>query len=177
MRLLALIAASVAGLILLLWPKRGMAMDEKRTPLDAIFEKYGARYGVDALLLKAIATVESSLNPAAVRWNPPHDISVGLMQILYLPIVPGDTNSAPKNWFNVDGWADATFEKLKDADFNVRIGAQIIAWNIKTFGFKRGIAVYNAWSARHAGVDGPFPNQPYVEKVLRVYARLREKAA
>lgn len=137
--------------------------------LDQIFQKYGLRYGVDPLLLKAIAMQESSLNPEAVRNNPPHDISVGLMQVLCIP----GANGICMNRFNVEGWDGTTFDMLKDPDKNVQIAAQILAWNLEKFGSPRGIAVYNNWSARTAPVDGPFPNQHYVDRVTSFYADLQ----
>lgn len=145
--------------------------------LQEIFKKWGDVYGVDPLLLEAHAMAESNLNPTAVRWNPPSDISVGLMQILYIPGDLNDRNSPPKNRLNVDGWRDATFDKLKDPDFNVMIAAQIMRYNINTYGMPRAIAVYNNYSQRMAGRNGPFTNQSYVDKVSRNYAQLQEKAA
>lgn len=142
----------------------GVSKQEEQA-MDEIFQKYGVKYGVDPILLKAIATVESSLNPQAVN---PADPSVGLMQILCLP----DGKGGCRNRFNIDGWEDATFERLKDADFNVMLGAQILAWNLKTYGYPRGIAVYNAWDQRHAPVNGPFKNQSYVDKVIGAYRKL-----
>jgi soluble lytic murein transglycosylase-like protein len=134
-------------------------------PLDEIFQKWGNRYGVDPILLKAIATVESSLDPSAEN---PSDPSVGLMQILCKP----DADGKCSNTLNVDGWNDATWERLHDPDFNVMIGAQILAWNLRTYGYPRGIAVYNAWSARNDPPEGPFRNQQYVDRVKAAYVAL-----
>jgi len=131
--------------------------------LDLIFLKYGTMYNLDPALLRAVAMVESSMNPNAKRINPPRDVSVGLMQILCLP----DGKGGCTNKFNIDGWEGITFNKLFDADLNVKLGAQILAWNIKTFGYKRGIAVYNSWSARNDPPNGPFMNQGYVDKVFK----------
>lgn len=141
--------------------------------LDYLFEKYGQLNSVDPLLLKAVATAESNLNPKAVRNNPPHDVSVGLMQILYLPSIPGDLSSPPSNRFNVNGWKDATFERLQDPDFNIMIAAQILSYNLRIYGYPRGVAVYNSYSARNDPAQGPFRNQTYVNRVLREYALLR----
>src|SRR5579859_7824797 len=171
MRLAALIAGTI-GAALLLWT-RSVQAGEKEMSLREIFDKWGNQYGVDPLLLEAFATVESGLDANAVRWNPPKDISVGLMQVLYIPSNINVPNSPPTNRFNVDGWSEATFDKLKDPEFNVRIASQIVAWNVKTFGMPRAIAVYNNYSQRFAGVNGPFTNQSYVDKVLRNYARLQ----
>lgn len=137
--------------------------------LDELFVGYAAQNGLDPLLLKAIASVESAMNPNAVRNNPPNDVSVGLMQVLCIP----DSHGVCKNRFDVEGWEGMTFDALKDPATNINIASQILAWNLRQFGFPRGIAVYNAWNARHAPVDGPFPNQGYVDKVLRAYANLK----
>lgn len=141
--------------------------------LDYLFEKYGRINSVDPLLLKAVAQAESNLNPKALRNNPPKDVSVGLMQILYLPSVPGDLSSPPSNRFNVNGWDQATFEKLQDPEFNIFIGAQILSYNLRVYGYPRGVAVYNSYSARNDPALGPFRNQVYVDRVLREFARLK----
>ncbi len=132
-------------------------------PLDELFKKYGAKYNIEPRLLRAIAVVESSLRVDAIRNNPPHDVSVGLMQILCIP----DAKGFCTNKFNVDGWKNIKFNDLLNPDLNVSIGTQILAWNIKTYGYARGIAVYNNWSARNSPVNGPFPNQSYVNKVFK----------
>jgi soluble lytic murein transglycosylase-like protein len=156
------------------------AFGKKETPvpltndqLTTIFQTYGKLYKVDPLLLRAIAITESNLKADAVRWNPPSDISVGLMQILYIPSDLQNLDSPPTNRFNVNGWNVATFNKLKDANFNVSIGAQILAWNLRTYGYPKGIAVYNSYAARASQVAGPFPNAAYVQKVLSAYSQLK----
>lgn len=169
------ILLAIGGMGAYLYMKNANAVGgDTEVSLRDIFRKWGDRYGVDPLLLEAHAIVESNLDPDAVRWNPPSDISVGLMQILYIPTDLNDVNSPPKNRLNVDGWNAATFDKLKDPDFNVMIGAQIVRYNITTFGLPRAIAVYNNYSQRFAGMGGPFTNQSYVNKVSRAYAQLQE---
>lgn len=158
-KILALVGAASAGIFFA--TRAGASM---KTDYDKLFQKHGARYGVDPLLLKAVAMAESSLDPLAV--NTADRYSVGLMQILYRPSIAGDLKSRPSNRFDIDGWGDATFEKLKDPDFNIKMGAQILAWNLRTFGYPRGIAVYNAWDQRHAPKAGPFKNQAYVDKIV-----------
>lgn len=133
---------------------------------DASFRKWGARYGVDWRLIKAHAMVESSLRADAVN---PADPSYGLMQVL---CDARDLDSPCRNRFVVDGWTQATPRRLLDPDFNVRIAAQIIAYNLKTWGWPRGIAVYNRWAERLAPEGGPFQNQSYVDRVLAVYREL-----
>ncbi len=134
--------------------------------LDEIFVRVGNRRGVDPLLLKAIAMVESSLNPAAI--NTADNESIGLMQILCRP----DGRGGCSNRFDVDGWAGISRDRLFDAETNVDIGAQILAWNIRTYGMPKALAVYNAWDQRSANVMGPFKNQSYVDKILANYRRL-----
>lgn len=129
--------------------------------LDEIYAKWGAQFGVDARLLRAIAQTESSENPGAV--NAADNESIGLMQVLCRP----DGAGGCTNKLNVEGWTEATRDRLLDPEFNVYIGAQIIAWNIGQFGVQKGIATYNAWDQRSAPAAGPFKNQVYVNKVLK----------
>lgn len=147
---------------------------QEEISLDAIFAQVAEKFALDPLLLKAIAMVESSMKTNAVRWQPPGDVSVGLMQILCVP--PDGQNQGEdytcRNAFNITPWP-VSFEQLKDPKLNIELGAQILSWNLKQFGFPRGIAVYNQWSARTSQPNGPFPNQNYVDKVLRNYSTLR----
>lgn len=127
--------------------------------MDELYKKHGAAFGVDWRLIKAHAQVESSENPAAI--NRADNESIGVMQILCRP----DGKGGCANKLNVRGWKETTREKLLDADWNIYIGAQILAWNIAQFGVLKGIAVYNAWDQRNAPAAGPFKNQSYVDKV------------
>jgi soluble lytic murein transglycosylase-like protein len=177
MRALAILAG--AGLLLLgiLMTKKAKADTPAATPvapapdnsLGALFDKWGGAYGVDPLLLRAIAMTESGLDMLAVN---PSDPSYGLMQILCTPGPDGKCS----NKFNIDGWPGITRAQLLDPDTNIRMGAQILAWNLRTYGMPRGIAVYNAWDQRHSPVNGPFKNQRYVDKVLAERERLRRVA-
>lgn len=134
--------------------------------LDFFYQDVGTRHGVDPLLLKAIAMVESSENPEAVN---PSDPSYGLMQIL----CRADCPTCPcKNRFNIQGWDQATPETLMDVRFNLDLAAQILRWNIDNFGFVQGIAVYNRWESRNDPSNGPFGNQGYVDKVLANFFNL-----
>ena len=124
---------------------------------DRIFKKYDTKK-VKANLLKAVAIVESGLNPDAVNLNDP---SFGLMQILF-------TGS---NKLFVNGWETASAKKLLEPGFNVYIGAQILNWNIEKYGFFRGIICYNNWSARSGVV--PYKSLIYFLKIYSVYLRLQ----
>lgn len=133
--------------------------------LDELFQKHGKQKGVDPKLLKAIAKRESSLNPQAYN---PNDPSYGLMQLLCRP----GKNGTCSNRLNVQDWPPEDPNQLFDPDYSLHIATQILRWNIDNYGFKRGIAIYNAWSAHTAPPDGPFPNQNYVNDVLSYYREL-----
>lgn len=131
-----------------------------------LYEKHGKRYNINPVLLRAIAKIESSENANAVN---PLDPSYGLMQVLCV----SDGVGSCKNRFNVKDWPPDSKGKLFDPDYNLHIASQVLAWNIKQFGLKKGIACYNNWGARHDPKDGPYRNQGYVDKVLGVYEGLK----
>ena len=140
--------------------------DQGVTYLDDIYRQYGTMNGLDWKILKAIATVESNENPGAAGSD---GKSFGLMQVRCDASCPG---CKCHNNLNVVGWSEATPERLTDPDYNVKIAAQVLAWNMEHYGYERGIAVYNSWAARNDPANGPFRNQSYVDKVLGVYSGL-----
>lgn len=156
--------AIVAGVLLvaalaLVIPRRALAAGSAVSDYDSLYQRHGAQLGLDWRLLKAVAQVESSENPAAV--NTADNESIGLMQVLCRP----DGRGGCANALNVEGWAGITRAALFDPDTNIWIGAQILAWNVQQFGVLKGVAVYNAWDQRNAPPAGPFKNQGYVERV------------
>ena len=121
----------------------------------ACFDQAAGRYGVDARLLKAIATVESNGNPRAVNranGNGSHDI--GLMQInsRWLPTLA--------QW-GIDRSA------LHDACLNIHVGAWVLAQNQQTFG-----ATWRAVGAYNARDEGK--RAAYVDRVWKVYRSCSE---
>jgi soluble lytic murein transglycosylase-like protein len=176
MPLLLIALAATAGL-LFLYSRRSEAAMNQTENADP-FEVAALKYGLDADLLRAIAYVESSNDPGAVHWNPPNDVSVGEMQILCKP--PAGTQRGEdfvcQNRFDIPGWP-LRFSELKDRAVNIDIGARILSYNMKGYGFPRGVAVYNDYRARFAGVAGPFPNDSYVTKVINRYSHLKGIAA
>ena len=132
---------------------------------DDLFKREARRVGVDWRLLRAIAMVESSLDETAVN---PSDPSIGLMQVL-CRADGGDGRC--QNKFLLPEWDQATPRLLKNPEFNVRIGAQIIGWNVDKYGLPKAVAVYNKWSARKEA-GPPFSNQVYVDKVMTAWAAL-----
>ena len=131
---------------------------------DTIFQRQGARFNVDWRLLKAIAMKESSLNPFAINRSDP---SVGMMQILCSGY-PGSKTC--QNRFNIQSWPPQKSEDLLNAETNIFYGAQILSSNIKAYGFRKGVAVYNNWSARLQ--EEPFSNQGYLDTVIKIYGEL-----
>lgn len=113
---------------------------------------------VEPELLRAIAIVESGENVAAYN---PDDPSYGLMQILW-------TGS---NHLNVVGWPPTSAEALYNPAYNIQIGSQILDWNITTYGFMKGIIIYNNWSAREGII--PINSIKYFLKVFVTYMRLK----
>lgn len=94
------------------------------------FDNAGAYYDVNPQLLKAIATVESSLNANAVNKS---ENSLGLMQI-------------HPQWFSRLHKFDITpGQLLSEPCINVNVGAWILAWNFNTHGKNwNSIGAYNA---------------------------------
>ena len=125
--------------------------------LEDIYSKYSNSFA-SGNLLRAVAIVESG--EKADAYNP-NDPSYGLMQILY-------TGS---NKFYIDGWPPTSADDLYNPDYNVKLGAQILGWNIKTYGFMRGIMCFNNWSARVGNI--PAVSWDYFLKVLITYYRIR----
>lgn len=163
---LIIILLIVAGLFLM--GRKALANERAQLngSIDSIFKLYGQKNDLDWKLLKAIATIESSLNASAVN---PADPSYGLMQILCLP----DGKGGCKNRFPaVNNWPPTSKAQLLDPEYNISVGAQILKWNIDTYGMRKGVAVYNSWAARYE--KEPFKNQRYVDKVFAEYRRLRD---
>lgn len=164
LRLLGLIL-SIVGISFILALQISIAPHNQ---LDKYYWKYADKYPyVHRHLLKAIAYVESGEYITGVNMSDP---SFGLMQIYCKP----DSKGRCKNKFPaLPFWEKVTVKKLLNPKKNIKIGAAILNWNIKHYGFKKGIAVYNCWSSRHDPKDGPFRNQQYVDAVLKKYKSLR----
>lgn len=166
-KVLLIVAALALFGVLVSTRTRAAAPASSPPSLDALIQKWAGRYEVDWLLLKSIMIRESSLKPDAVN---PEDPSYGLGQVL---CQSSDFDSPCKNRFDVDGWEHATPRRLLDPDFNAKIAAQILAYNVRTFGMPRGVSVYNRWDQRTRPINGPFANQKYVDDVLSIYRRLQ----
>lgn len=124
--LLALLGIGVAGTAL-----AAKELNNSPSDFDAVFQKYGAQYGVDWKFLKTISMNESSLGKAksvARGLAAPYDVegskstdglSWGIMQV---------TVTTARDF---DKTASAI--KLNDPDYSVRIASQFIASLKKQF--------------------------------------------
>lgn len=113
------------------------------TAFDAIFRAEGAKYGVDPLLLKAIALQESTLNPSATNTSNPADPSYGLMQISCMP--DGNGGCLP-NEFNLSDWPPSSAGALLSPRESIHYGAEIMAQNLAATGgnVAQAAAMYNS---------------------------------
>lgn len=90
--------------------------------LDTLFNKYGTLYNIPPALLKAIATVESTLNPNAKN---PTSSAKGLMQVV--DATARDMGEDPN--------------KQYDPETSIRTGAKYIAWLVRSYNFNLNSAV------------------------------------
>jgi len=121
------------------------------------FNEAGEKYQINPLLLKAIAQIESAMNPKALNHNRNGSVDIGLMQINSIHMPRLIKNGITK-------------EKLMtDACTSVMVGAEILAGFIYQFGYTwRAVGSYHAGSAQ--GRDDV--RQLYVIKVSQEYQRL-----
>ncbi|EBZ6776928.1 lytic transglycosylase domain-containing protein [Salmonella enterica] len=129
------------------------------------FKEAGERYGVDPLLLIAIAQTESGLVPTATNINkkgtPKESIDIGLMQI----------NSI---WFGQlsNDWGITRNDLISNPCQNVYVGAYILALNIKKNGVNwKSIGAYNAGFSDRTEAA----RVRYAKKVYNFYIQLLSK--
>ncbi len=128
--------------------------------LDACFEQAGLRYGIAPQLLRAIAWVESAMDPRALNANRDGTHDIGLMQV----------NS---RWLLRLARFGLRPQDLWDPCTNVHVGAWILAHAIRRWGY-----TWEAVGAYHAG-DRPAAaarRARYAERVRRRLAALEEAA-
>ena len=155
MKFTAIIAGGI-GLLLFI-QKYYQIIPDSNPEYENVYRLF-ATENVPAELLRSIAIVESGENENSYN---PNDPSYGLMQILW----------TGKNQLYVSGWPPQNTEELYVPSYNVKIGSQILDWNIKTYGFFRGIVSYNNWSGRSGNV--PLKSYEYFLKVFTTYLRLK----
>lgn len=100
--------------------------------LAPCFDAAGQRYGISPVLLRAIATAESGLDPQALHVNTNGTTDIGLMQInsWWLPRLKP---------YGIEP------EDLWEPCLNIGVGAWILAGNVQQFGYGwRAVGAYNA---------------------------------
>lgn len=121
---------------------------------DSVFHYVGEKYGIDPLLLKSIAIVESSLKPA-LGFNKNGTIDYGVMQI---------------NTFWVEKWNLNRAGLLTDQVYCVEVSARILKHLFETYGYN-----WNAVGYYHSPTYER--RREYAIKVARVYSKLRKNYA
>lgn len=123
--------------------------------LRECFSEAGERYGITPVLLRAIAEVESGLDPRAMHVNGNDTADIGLMQI----------NSW---WIPVLEQYGIEPEDLWDPCLNIGVGAWILAGNVRQFGYSwQAVGAYNAGTKTDQRTE-----QRREDYAIRVYGRL-----
>jgi hypothetical protein len=126
------------------------------------FDQAAARFGVDPLLLKGVAHVESSMQAGAINTSHfarTHSVDLGLMQI----------NSS---WLPKLASRGITREALlSDPCLNLNVGAEILSGSLNKFGMNwTGVGAYNAACTQLKGDDCTSARALYANKVWRAMA-------
>lgn len=106
------------------------------TAFDELFKKYGAQYGVDWKVLKAIAMNESGLG--VVAGGIEKSVARGLVNP---SDIEGSKSYDGKSWglmqFTIPTARDfepgATPQKLNNPEYSIRLAAQFVQWLMKRF--------------------------------------------
>jgi len=126
------------------------------------FEQAGARFGVDPLLLKGVAHVESSMQSGVINsshYARTKSVDLGLMQV----------NSS---WLPKLASRGITREALlSDPCLNLNVGAEILSGTLSKFGTNWiGVGAYNAACTQLKGDDCTNARALYANKVWRAMA-------
>lgn len=115
------------------------------------FQEAGQLYGINPMVLRSIAKVESNTKPDTVNKNSNNSFDVGLMQI----------NTIWKKTLGEERW-----RYLGDACYNTKTGAWILASCINKYGYNwRAIGCYNSQT--------PEKSEIYAKKVFNQLERLK----
>ena len=94
------------------------------------FDEAGVKYGINPIILRAIAKVESNFNPRAINRNRNGTYDFGVMQI----------NSSWANNLGMEQWMT-----LGDPCSNIKTGAKILGACMKKYGYSwEAIGCYNS---------------------------------
>lgn len=133
----------------------GMADREAVAPLA---ETWGSRLGVDPNLVLAVIEAESTYSSRATHRDRDGGMSYGLMQLRLETARQLARNPS----------LDPTL--LFDPDLNVQLGTTYLRDQLVRYGgdIEAAAAAYNAGTAFRTD-GGGFTNQPYVDRVMRIY--------
>ena len=125
---------------------------DRRSQYDPIIERYAARYGVDATLVRAVIQVESNFNPLCVS----HKGARGLMQLM--------PETARR--FGV--------KNIHDPEQNIHGGVKYLSYLMRLFNedMPRVLAGYNAGEnavLKYGGIPPYEETSTYVTRALTVY--------
>ena len=109
--------------------KLGCSTYPSNPTLNETFQIAGARYGVDWKLAKAVAIVESELNPQAIS----HKGAIGIMQI----------HPGLANWYKISK------KLLFNQYVNIHIGTSYLSLLTKRYGLKPGLQMYNLGETKY----------------------------
>ena len=122
-----------------------------KTIYDSIYQYWANLRNIDWLLLKAMATAESSETPDAIGDD---NRSFGLMQV---SLIVGNSFGLSK-------------EDLLDPRLNVQAGSGFLKQMINKFGLEGGIQAYNLGETKYRrGLTSP----TYLKNVLKHYGALK----
>ncbi|HKR65831.1 MAG TPA: lytic transglycosylase domain-containing protein [Thermoanaerobaculia bacterium] len=125
---------------------------DRRSKYDPIIERYSAKYGVDATLVRAVIQVESDFNPLCVS----NKGARGLMQLM--------PETARR--FGVT--------KIHDPEQNIHGGVRYLAYLTRLFNddLRRALAAYNAGEnavMKYGGIPPYDETSEYVVRAMTVY--------
>lgn len=131
---------------------------------------------IDPLLMRAFAEIESSWNPAAIRYEPAYTYLVPFDSLD--PVTETFTQKLSYGYFQLMG-ANArglsfkgTLFNLLDPAINIHYACLFMRRKFSKYdAVQDRIASYNAGSPRKT-ISGQFVNQGYVDKVMKAYKRL-----
>ena len=134
-------------LICILIPMRlGYSTHPSNPTLNQTFQIAGSRYGVDWKLAKAVAIVESELNPKAIS----HKGAIGIMQI----------HPSLAYWYKINK------SLLFNLYINVHIGTSYLSLLTKRYGLGVGLQMYNLGETKYHNGMRSFG---YYNRVLKEY--------
>lgn len=116
----------------------------RRDAYPFCFDEAGGMYGINPLILRSIAKVESNFAPGVINKNSNGTFDVGLMQIntIWRPIL-----------------GEERWKYLGDACYNTKAGAWILATCINKYGYNwKAIGCYNSQT--------PEKSEAYARKVF-----------